>query len=379
MKLLQAIRARDAAKDKLAAAKTATARTAALADLDKASMALARAQIKAGVRADEDEPKKPLADEEEKSLEDDSDSAEEEEEEEEEKSKSKSKSPMEKKTKAEEEEEEEEEDEDSDSDSDSDDSGDSAEEDKVEEKKAEEEDEDSAEEEDEDSAEDKEDKEEEEEEKAKTAALASARQLRTLAKKSGDKKMFALARKNVADLKKATSAKSVSSLRQIRATAQKLTGQKSTKKVLGALAGFSTLPAEVERLSASAAKSRVKERKERVSKLLTENRGRFASSEREQLFETAMKLGTKWLRANLSARPKNIRTLSEGPVEGKSYSATPPQKKAEKQFSYASMDADQRSMVNASAASAGMTPEEYVELMNDPQKQVRKAAGKNAG
>lgn len=349
MKLLEAIRARDVARDKLNAATTAKARAAAVAEFDKACMALARAQVASGVRAEE-EPKKPMEEEEEEEEEKDSDSSAPSEEDEEEKA-------------------EKTEDDDSSSDSDDSESDDSEEEDEESEEEDEEKDSDDSEEEDEEEEDEEEEEEEEKEEKLRQSALASARSLRAYAKKNGDKKLLALARKHVSEAKAAfATPKSVSKLRQIKATVQKVTGKKGTKQALGALEGLSALPAQVEKLAARDARSKVRERKARVEKLLSENRGRFASSEREHLRETAMKLGSGWLRANLEARPKNIRTITEGPIEGKSYSETPPQKApASQKYDLSKMSAEQRKVVESAALDSQMSVEEYVALMNNPQ------------
>ena len=338
MTLLQAQQAYDKAVRSFRAAKTESARSAALDVLSKAGIELGRAQALSGAaRAEEppmkteeeeedDEPKKPLADdEEEHDSEDsmdseDSDSSEEEEE------------SMDDEDSEEEDESMEENDSEDSADSDSEDSGDSEEE----------------------------EDEEEEDEEARAQAVLAARTLYSAAKRMGSKKLSTLAAKNLRAAKKAAKPKTTAKHKALSATVAKVTGKRRLNEQLGALEALPATKAQLAKLSADTTALKKAGRKQRVTELLAANREKFGPGEKAGLIELGLEKGTSWLRSHLEARPKLVRTTVEGPVRGALEASAPQGSATESKIpALNELSPDQLRIITEGAASAGMSVDKF--------------------
>jgi Mu-like prophage I protein len=371
--LLQLTKERDDAVKALAKAKTSAERKAATAAVEKASDELAELKAKMGARragaaatatattATSARPApvpSPAA-----SDDDDDDDDDEEEEEESEESDDEPRKPME--------------DDDGDDDDDDDDGDDDDDDDDEEEEEEESDDDD-----DDDSEEEEEERsEEEEEDKARAEALDSLRSVLRSARTSGDAKAIKAAKKHSRAVKAAlaVSGRARSKYRQLRTAVSQATGRKGLSAMVGAVAGLANAKVTEEKNAKQIAKLRSQARRRRIGSMLAKavSQGKIVDAQIPNLREQGMK-DPKFLKAFLSVQPKLVTTTGDRPRKGRSLTTgelegtagsggnrPPPIAQGRTNYTIDSLDPQQRSYLEASAAAAGKTLEEYVKAMND--------------
>jgi hypothetical protein len=347
--LLSLTKKRDLARKALASAATPKLRAKAGSELEAATAALARFNAKleakstARLRAADD------ADEEEDEDEEADEAADDE-----------PKKPMTGKGKGKKAKAADDSDDSDDSDDDSD--GDSDEDDDAEEDESEDEDEDEEEDEDED---EEEDEEEDEDEEARAKALATARSIVRTAKKGGNKALAESARAHLVSVKRAVAPKAVSKLHALRSVCERVTGKKSLAAVIGALEALPARKAADKRLTAKVARLEQRDRAAKVDSLLGKFRSSYGKDEKNGLRADGMRLGTKWLRAHLEARPKLVRSVADGGFQGRTSTGSKDGDTVRAGILDAqNLSADQRKMIESMASGTGKTFDDFLAEMN---------------
>lgn len=337
MTLLQLQKRREKAMSALAAATTAPARKKATEELEAALLAIAQFKTKLDSKSVKTVKK------EERYEETDEDEDEDEEASDDEDADDEPKKPAES-------------DDDDDDDSDDDDDDDSDED---------EDDEDESEDEDED----EEDEDEDEDERASASALASARQVLRSAKSSKNAKAISAARSHLKSVKRAIAPKSLESFRKLKAACQAATGKKSLTSILGAL---SAIPAQrnAEKANAAAiAKIKASQTRDKVDAMLSVARKerRVTKKELASLRADGIKMGTKWLKAHLAARPKLVRSVDDGAREGRDLEGGRDgdrETTRSEHLSKQNLTSEQRKMIEMQARDAGKSFDEFFADMN---------------
>ena len=225
---------------------------------------------------------------------------------------------------------------------------------------------------DDDDDEEEEDDEDEDDAKARAAAVDSAKALLASARKGKNKALIASAKANLKSVEGLTSKKDS----KLRSTVAELTGKKGTRAQLGALHGLADAAKHSAKVSAKNAETlqrmKTASRKDRVSSMLSTARkdGRIVREEVEHLRAMGMK-DPKQLKSYLSVRPKLVRSVDDGPLQGRTAKngrdGDAPRLDA---IDAQALTAEQRKIIANAGAGTGKTFDEFVEAMNNTRSKI---------